>query len=60
MSGSFNEYELKDGKLFFHNAVASQRYRELTKSIEDTGKETAAFRKQKLEDASAAMQKLSR
>jgi hypothetical protein len=61
MAGSFNEYELKkDGKLFFHNATARQRYIELAKSIEDTAKETEAFRKETLDDANANMQKLSR
>ncbi len=60
MTGDFNGYELKDGKIFFNNATARQRYRELTKHIEDTAKETVAFRKESLDNANASMQKLSR
>jgi hypothetical protein len=59
MAGAFNEYKLNDGKIFFNNATVRQRYRELTKEIEDTIKETAAFRKESLENASVNLQKLS-
>ncbi len=57
MAGSFNEYELKDGKLFFHNAMARQRYIELAKSIEDTARETAAARKEWLNNVNTNIQK---
>jgi uncharacterized protein YoxC len=59
MEGAFNEYELKDGKIFFHSAVARQRYHELAKSVDDTAKGVAAFRKEQLEKANSNIQKLS-
>jgi hypothetical protein len=60
MNGIFNEYELKDGKISFHNAMARQTYQGLTKSIDDTAKEIAAFRKERLDGVNANIQKLSR
>jgi hypothetical protein len=60
MDGTFNEYELKDGKISFHNAMARQTYQGLTKSIDDTAKEIGAFRKEQLDGVNANIQKLSR
>ena len=59
MNGAFNEYDLKDGKISFRNAMTRQRYRELTKSITDTAEETAAFRKEWLDSLNTNIQKLS-
>jgi hypothetical protein len=59
MAGAFNEYKLNDGKISFNNATVRQRYHELTNDIEDTAKETAAFRKESLDNANVDLQKLS-
>jgi hypothetical protein len=59
MASAYNEYELKDGKIFFHSATVRQRYPELAKSVEDTAKDIAAFRKEQLEKANSNIQKLS-
>jgi hypothetical protein len=60
MDGSFNDYELRDGKILFHNAGARQRYQEFAKSIADTAREIVAFRKEQLDGVNANLQKLSR
>lgn len=59
MANSFNEYELKNGKLSFHSGMTRQRYVELVKTIDDTAKDIATARKEWLGDLHTNLQKLN-
>jgi hypothetical protein len=46
MASTYNEYELKDGNVFFRSPKAGQRYSEFAKGFENSDKEIDAARKE--------------
>jgi hypothetical protein len=60
MAGAYDDYQFKDGTILFGSAANSQKYEELTKSIQDATSEEETFREQYLKAAQTSIQQLGK
>ncbi len=58
MVGSYDDYQFKGGTISFGSAANSQKYEELTKSIQGAMRNEETFREQHLKAAEDSIQQL--